>query len=622
MKKLTELMKKYSMERLVWCIIIAAFCWTDVADYHHMRYNKMLVVWIALGAYYVFKLGAFKRGNRLITAICGLIGCAIYRFFVSTYFFAGYIYYNYTFGVMAIILLIQYGIIIRDIIKNRKLPKVSLITGLFLLMMMYMQFSPLIDKRNYLVMFIILLPYVCMNFEEKERQNIFKGMIDGLCLGFIICQGYAFLLRPYFPTENGSRWKFYRNYCTYAGMSYLQFYLGFLLKYLILKKENASKWYAMVCFIIATFALSLMYMTGGRGPLLGAMAATAVLVAWIYRGLPWKTVLVRWFCKCACIGVLSLALFPVAYAGTRYIPTVINDPDLQDSEGNRARSFATKVLYQAFLHNGEWSKRAVKTDEPRDSIKYITFYECVGDTLCRVVPGLSNILYPMIGDEVIETKAARLQYFHEMGYVTSLEALEEIEEYCGIYEQELPDYFKAIAMVEAEQIEEAKQEQEQPGEDIHREFFEEALGEKGIGRGDDQNYGWFGEGEQYSDMQLRMAVHMHTFGKLNLTGHSKFTFRMYYETGNKQYLGNSHNTFLQVGYDYGYPTMILLAAWFILLMVGSLKKGFKQGEPCCLLPAALVIAISVFGWFEAVFASDFSYCVLIMLCAIFWKKND
>ena len=117
-------------------------------------------------------------------------------------------------------------------------------------------------------------------------------------------------------TESGGRFKAFRDYCTFAGMSYLQFYLGYLLKYIMLFKTGGAKWYKTGLFLIASFILSLLF-------------------AWLYRELPWRKAVLYWFRKCICIGALSLVLFPVAFAGTRYLPTILNHPDLQDSEGNR-----------------------------------------------------------------------------------------------------------------------------------------------------------------------------------------------------------------------------------------------------------------------------------------------
>ena len=641
MKRLLEFVNKYRLERLVWCIAIAAFCWTDVADYYAMKYNKMLCVWIVLGLYYVYKQGVFKKGNRRVAVGCALAGGTIFTFFVTTNYFSHYYYYNYTLGALCIVLLLQYGLLIQSLIRNRRLPRLSLIAILLFLMMLYTQLSPMNHKNSYLVMVIILLPYVFVELQEQAKKDIFYGMVDGLCVGFLLCQGYTFLFRPYMLTENGVRWEAHSSYCTFAGLSYLQFYIGCLMKYIILCKEKSPKWFRIVAFMGAGFALALLYLTGGRSPLLGAMAITAILIAWLYRELPLKKACWIWLRKCMLIGVLSLALFPVAYAGTRYIPTILHHPDLRDSEDNRLYSFATVVLKQKFLYNGEWNDRSVKASDPWDSVKYITFSECVGGTIGRMIPGLDSVLYPIIGEDVIEAKAARLQYFCEMGYMTAWEAYETIKGECELYQQEIPDYFKTLdtqiseVQVPETQAAEAQALEIQGAEartvdiqvidvqatEVSDTISDETIATSEVERGDSITYGWFAEGEEYSHMQLRNALHMYALKNLNLTGHEQNSYKLYYETGLDDALGHAHNIFLIVGYDYGIPAMILVVLVFIVLASSSLKKGYVLGNPHYLLPAVLVIAMSVYGWYEAGLRWDNSFSVMIFLCCVLWRGD-
>ena len=636
MKKLSRLLNNYHLERLVWCIAVAAFCWTDVADYYPMKYNKIICVWIGLGCYYVYKKGLFEKKNRNLAICCALAGCAILMFLVTGNFFSHYYYYNYTVGLLCSVLLFQYGLLGQELFQKRRLPRLGVTSVLLLLMMLYTQLSPMNNKHYYLGVIIILLPYACMELGQQEREDILYGMIDGLCVGFILCQGYTFLFRPYMLTENGVRWEAHRSYCTLAGVSYLQFYMGCLMKYITLRKEGASKWFQGLMFCGSAFALSLLYLTGGRSPLLGAMAITAIVIAWFYRELSLKKAICNWFGKCILIGVLSLALFPVAYAGTRYLPTILHHPDLRDSEDNRLYSFGTIVLKQKFLYNGEWNDKSIKVSDSWDSVKYITFAECVGGTIGRMIPGLDDILYPIIGDDIIEDKAARLIYFYEMGYISAWEAYASIEAECEIYQQDMPEKYEFLLDKNPENgvvVEVQSEAETLPVEvvetqnvDIYlmdvdisnEESFEE---ETDIERGDRITYGWFEEGEEYSHMQLRNALHMYAFNNLNLTGHEEGSYRLYYETGFDDALGHAHNIFLIMGYDYGVPAMVLLVAVFLIMVYFSMKKGYELDNPLYLLPGVLVIAMSVFGWFEMGLGWDNSFSLLIFLCCVLWREE-
>lgn len=632
-------MKKINAERGLWCFVVAAFCWTDIADYHHMVNNKKLCVWIVLGLYYAFRQGAAKRENRVLSILCMLFGGAFSVFLIKTNFFANYIYYNYTIGALSIVLLLQYGLIIKKSIIKHRLPNLSATGILLLLMMLYTQLSPFDEKIQYLGMFFILLPYASMELEEQRQKQIFTGIVDGLCVGFVLCQGYTFLYRPYVLTGNGCRFKSYRDYCTNAGVSYLQFFIGCLFRYAIWFQEGSKKWIRKLFFGLAAFSFSFIYITGGRMPLFGALVVTAIVFAWIYKEPVRKYRVALWTCKCVWLVALSLLLFPTVYAGTRYLPTIINKPDLQDSEGNRINSFATVHLKQKFLYNEEWSYWSVMEGDPRDSVKYITFVECVGDTLCRAVPGLDNLLYPIIADDIFEDKVARLAYLHETGEITDLGFCEVILIYCDTYGQKVPEKYRKlveenIPLLElldntgiTKEDEEIANLQKMPSlllkvyasED--KEIAGTTTKQEPAGRGDSPETAWFESEGSYSALQLRNAIHLYTLGKLNLFGHERKSFEMYYVKGEDYFIGNAHNIFLNFGYEYGIPAMVFLAAVFVLLTKKSWQMSRRKSMMALLLPAVLVCGFSAYGWFETGFNGNNCYSILILLSTVLWRDD-
>ena len=464
-------------------------------------------------------------------------------------------------------------------------------------------------------------------------------MVDGLCLGFIICQAYTFMYRPYFITSNGSRFKSYRDYCTSAGVSYLQFYIGCLFRFAIWFREGNRTWLRKIFFLLSAFALSLMYMTGGRMPFAGALSVTAAVFAWLYSTFQGKHRLALWGMKCAWIMILSFALFPVAYAGTRYLPTIINKPDLQDSEGNRINSFATVHLKQKFLYNEEWSYWAIMEGDPKDSVKYITFEECLCDTLCRVVPFIDDLFFPNLSKDAFDDKLTRLEYLLENEEITDLGFCESLLIYCNTYGQQVPARYnelieekQALFELRNSVFEELKPGFQDKTNEIpslflrayafHQEQDEGSAIENWVpGRGDTPNTAWFESEGSYTAMQLRMAIHQYTWKKLNLFGHERKSFEMYYVKGEEYYIGNPHNIFLIVGYDYGVPAMLLMVSMFGVLLWQSWKQSRKKGEAAYLLPAMLVLGFSIYGWFEGGFNTDNSYTILILLSAVLWQND-
>lgn len=641
MERLRNSFKEKQWDRLFWCLLVAAFCWTDVADYHHFVYNKKLLLFSIAAIYSIIKLGGFKRKNLLLTVVSSSIGACLCGFLILTNYFSDYVYYNYTVGFLFVVVLAQYALLVKRIIKKGSIPKLSMPCVLLLLLFISIQLSPMSDVKIYQILFFLLLPYGCLELSNEENRQVWMGMIDGLCLGFVICQTYTFLYRPYVLTENGSRFKAFREYCTSAGVSYMQFYVGCFLKFGMAVRNRAGFFKKMVLFVTSAFILSLMYLTGGRSPVLGSMAVTAVVVYWMYQTKAKNKWLVKWFVTCACIGVLSLALFPVAYAGTRYLPTIINNPDLQDSEGNRSNSFATQILKQQFLRNGEWSGWSVRAGDPADSYKYVTFEESLLETLGRIVPGLDRVLLPTYGDEVFAHKVKRLTRLHRAGKVNDVEACGKIMTYCYYYEKDIPPYYEEIverygydvgiiasnsdaaenhtedSLCRRESLQKAALLQK-----VYAAAQEDAASEnKKNGRGESVETGWFEAQGTYSAMELRIALYTYTFRHFRLLGHEEGEFEMYYVKGEDEYLGGPHNIFLHMGYQYGVPAMLLMLALFGMLAAKGWRAAKAPEEGYYLVSVLLVVAMTVFGSFEMGFSYGNSFTTIIFLSAVFWKES-
>lgn len=615
MEKLRQCLKNYHVERLAWCLFVAAFCWTDVADYEQIVYNKKLCIWILIGLFYLWKQGCFEVKNRKITLPCVAIGGGIWGFFLATNFFSYYTFYNYTMGPLIIVLILQYVFLIRDIVIKKQKVTISLTSVCMLLMIVFTQFSPNTEKDRWPFLFFILLPYALMQVSEESRRDIMKGMIDGLCLGFVICQTYTFLFRPYCLDESsGIRYKAFRNYCTYAGLSYLQFYIGYLFRYLMLAEEKAAKWKQCATFIMAAFTLSLMYLTGGRSPVIAVVFVTAVLIAWKCKGNIWKKAILKWSVYCVGLALTSLLLFPVAYAGTRYLPTIINHPDLQDSEGNRLYSFSTVVLKQKFLYNGEWNMWSVKANESVDSARYVSFAECFGESLGRIIPGVDKLVDKYASDVILETQIDRVVTLYKEGYISVADLETYILSYSVLQKKEIPKYavdFLADLQTQTSALPIFKLSVSSISEETAKTLV-----------GTDMEHGWFEANESYNSVQLRNAIHTYAFRNLNLFGHARHSFKLYYQTGNETYIGHPHNIFLIMGFDYGIVCMLFMVVAFVLLAGKSAGLSVRNKNIYDLLPFVLVAGMAIYGWYESGFGVGNSYSEMIVLCTVLFKKNE
>ncbi len=615
-KNIFEKLRNAQIERWVWCIAVAAFCWTDVAAYPHIRYQKDLLVWTFLAGFYAYKLGALKKENRLITLICTAAGVLVGIVFIFTDFWGKLIqfhYYNITLAMVAIPVLAQYALLIKGrVIQKQKIPRLSLAVLLAAMMVAWIQFDKSGEKGGWLGLLIILFPYACMELNAQRKEYIMNGIVDGLCLGFLVCQTYTFMFRPYFIKDGAVRFMAFRNWCTYAGMSYLQFYLGCILRYIIWKQKGSRPVLRKIFFVFAAAALAFLYMTGGRGPLLAAMVVTASIFFWIDRECSWKTTLMEWVKKCIVLAALSLALFPVAYAGTRYLPTIINKPDLQDSMGNRLYSFSTVVLKERFLYDGEFTDWSIKSGDPRDSIKYVTFKECLYDTLGRMIPGLDDVLEKLIADDVFEQKVKRIVYLFEREDISEEEFAKHLTDYCKTYNEEVPTEYKGIA----EEYE--KQRQEEVEKKLAAEY--ERLGDAALTapRGETMANGWF-KNNEYSSVELRMAIHMFALRRLGLF-RCEIPYAMYERAGDDEVDVNAHNAFIEIGYSYGIPAMVLLIAIFAVMIYQSWKSSTKYNKAELLAPFAIFVAFAVFGWSESIFFYDNSFTTLILIFIFIWRS--
>lgn len=683
MTRVTRFFKEYHIERLVWCLFVAAFCWTDVADFHHMTYNKQLCLWVVLGGYYLFKQRFFQKENKGMIMLCFAAASVVSIFLIGTNFFSGYYFYNYTISAWLFIAIPQYVALLDRIRKEKKLPGLSVTAIVMFLMFAWTWLSANENKVSYLCMFLILFPYACMDFKEQQRKDIWLGMIDGICLGFFICQGYTFLFKQY-TMGTGYRFKGYRSVIAYGGMSYMLFYIGFFMKYILYTEEKAKKWKRISTFFLAAFCVSLLYLTGSRSAAIGVGLSTAVLALWLYRKEHWKALAVRWTVKCASMAILSVLLFPAAYAGTSYLPRILQHPDLQDSIGNRLYSFAHVALKQTYLYDGEWSAWSVKANEPRNSHKYIGFYECLDETICRVIPGLDDLLMPLIKDKVFEQKAMHYLYAYEEGYISLGSVQDYLQIFAVQYQQDkIPDYMLDFIQDITEQREVARQEKARhdqyvmsdkaavlnvvTGNEKTKAIKTVAVNNKTpapkavsrnskaasrtvyissetaalnvvsadndvaeaekqvieteeavvLQRGDSAECGWFEQDEAYSEMQLRIAIHQYTIGKLNCMGHKEGTYHFYQKEGMEYDLIHGHNIFLVVGYDYGIPAMVLMILLFVLLCCVGWRHAKLHNRACYLLAPALVLAFTGYGWFEYGFGCGNMLTTLVFLCAVF-----
>ena len=466
---------------------------------------------------------------------------------------------------------------------------------------------------------------------DKACASVLKGILDGICIGFLVIQGYAWKHRPY--NYSALRYTGISNACTTMSRIYLSYFAAWMIQYV---QSARRKWgirnglLRVFSWLTATFILSLEYLTGSRSAVLAMMLMTAIAVAVRYICLKdawWKWIgkAVLWIVNCACVGLVSLALFPTAYASVRYLPAYYNQPDYVNITGYRMRSRPIQEWGVNFDKNNEYDDFSVMEDEAFDSVRYATFEESVNHNLGRIIPGADTFLERVLASDLIYSGRIRAEYYYEQGIYTQAQFDEEIRyvEHLHGSKESLEDNVTEDALETDNKITQ-----------VYFKLLEKILSSfvlridaealipdsmemsQSISRGDSPEYPWFTTADEHGyGMKLRSAIHEYAIGKLNNEGHKEGSFAMWVTSSDQQ--PHAHNIFLIAGYNFGIPTMIMMILLFIVVFLVAMYNVLCLGKIEYLLPALLVAGMTVFGWFEIGFTYKSEMMAWIFLCIIF-----
>lgn len=225
-----------------------------------------------------------------------------------------------------------------------------ILTGLLLMLIS-------VNKTTWPGLYLLLFGcFYLIGIREDFRERFVRDLMIGFLFWFLIQQGLAFLFRPY-------------DYFRYRGM-----YLGETqngLFYMIVFCACLGLW--IFCrtkgkrrtglFVLAAACVALVVLTGGKSSLLGCvMGAVTGLAGY---DLFVRKSLKHWIPQGIALALCAIVLFPVMYGCIRYIPTVLHHPVWFDGEYNEDRS--------------------VRSFDPWDSERYVTFEKCVNKNLGRML---------------------------------------------------------------------------------------------------------------------------------------------------------------------------------------------------------------------------------------------
>lgn len=633
--KVLEKAQAYSLDRLVWCIATIALCWTEVQNYHRYIFWQQMWIMAGLGIFYCLKLGYFAKGKRIMCTVITAFGVWLTVQMVQNNFFYNYYYLNLPMGVLATVLMNFYALVIWEAVKERRFP-ISLGPSLLLILWIVVKQSSVYDYRQfYLYMLIGLLPFMMMKKGIRTRSCVLNGILDGLCIGFFVIQGYAWMHRPY--SYVFVRYMGIANSTTTMSRIYLAYFAAWIIRYVQAARSKANFFnvvFRVFAWLMAAFVLAMVYMTGSRSAVLAIilMVVLAVGVRYIrHKEKWWKNIIkfVLWPINCACIGIVSLALVPVAYQSIRYLPAYFNEPDYVDAVGYRWLSKPVQEWGEPYGWNFEYDEYAIKKNEAPDSPRYPTFAETVSHNLGRIIPWAEVYLEDMLGDELLESMLERAEYYLEQGIYTQEQYEAQVIYWNSVYgpkaeedvaetEDSFLDSDNAVITTYKTIVETLlstlvlRTDAEEIVEDMAVPDVPQIIGDPGDSS---ENPLYSAENYPGNGMALRAAIHQYAISKLNNEGHADGSFGVWVTSDNKQ--PHAHNIFLIEGYNFGIPSMILMALLFAVTAVVALYNAIRFGKAEYLLPVLLIAGITVFGWFETGFSYKTGIMAWVVLCVIF-----
>lgn len=159
---------------------------------------------------------------------------------------------------------------------------------------------------------ILFLMFWHAPFSDDDKKLVFSGMLDGIIIGFLILQSYAFVVTKYItPRYRGAYGDCNRNACMYLIV------LSAVLVRLVTSNSKSKK--VVLYGLLASSIMALSLYTGCRSAFIGIIFIVglyALIGEKLYNKIKWSRLLVRLFGLFA----TTLVLVPVMYFPIRYFP--------------------------------------------------------------------------------------------------------------------------------------------------------------------------------------------------------------------------------------------------------------------------------------------------------------
>lgn len=247
-----------------------------------------------------------------------------------------------------------YGILfIRMVYKfflERKKPQIRLMPFIVCMIMLLGMVFIRIDYDWTKAIIMICVFLYLTNFKEKDLNNLYCGIIDGIIVGFFVIQIQAWMYRPY----DKIRYEGMYTHPNLNALFYLCAYWAALGKWYLLKLKQRNVLLRIPFILLAGLIIGTMFYTGGRASFISAIVMTLVFL--VFQSISrkkWKILefVIDGFAVVLSIGVCIMPAFWLI----RYVPMYVREP----------LYFAADEIYGL--------EKKVQKHDQNDSVKYIEF---------------------------------------------------------------------------------------------------------------------------------------------------------------------------------------------------------------------------------------------------------
>lgn len=251
---------------------------------------------------------------------------------------------------------------------------------------------------------VLCISMICLwttNFRERDLNNLYISMLDGIILGYFIIQIQAWLFRPYdtlrylgmYSHPNMNALMHVCAYCAVLGRWYWE------------KINKRSVFACILLIILSGLILDTMFFTSSRSALITVIVVTVVYL--VFQMCAFKKKILELIVNIiALVTAVCVCFFP-AYWMIRYIPAYVDNP---------------------IYFEGDIVEEKIQKGDTIDSLKYYEIEEALDGNIVRY-------LWFMNVEDAEAFESNIIRWFEKILNPMQVQAIENVEEYCELTDE-------------------------------------------------------------------------------------------------------------------------------------------------------------------------------------------